>query len=146
MQIKPYFIKLSSYQDTASTGNVKGLELLEPLKLCGKNVLLVEDMIDTGTTMKAVLKKIDEIYHPKSLEVAIAFHKKNPKNLEHGGLFSKYTGFLVEDNFLIGYGLDYNELFRDMPHVCKINEEGIEKFKSTKPTIKRSQTTFLTKK
>ena len=128
LQIRPHFIKLSSYKNTGSTGEVKGLELLEPLQLQGKNVLLIEDMIDTGTTMKAVLNKIPQLYQPKTLEVAIAFHKKTRKNTEWG-YFGKYTGFLVEDNFCIGYGMDYNENFRDLPHLCEINELGIQTFK-----------------
>ena len=58
LQIRPHFIKLSSYKDTASTGLVKGIEALEGLNLTGKNILIVEDILDTGTTMKAVLAKI----------------------------------------------------------------------------------------
>mmetsp|Transcript_14869 Transcript_14869/g.18646 ORF Transcript_14869/g.18646 Transcript_14869/m.18646 type:complete len:96 (+) Transcript_14869:290-577(+) len=65
IQLKPSFVKLASYVDTASTGEVQGIELLEGLNITGKNVLLVEDMIDSGTTMKAVLNKIGTLFHPK---------------------------------------------------------------------------------
>ena len=91
-------------------------------------MLLVEDMIDSGTTMKAVLNKIDSLFRPKSLRTAIAFHKKTPKNIEWG-YFGNYTGFLVSDAFMIGYGLDYNGQFRDCPHLCEINAHGIETYK-----------------
>ena len=91
-------------------------------------MLLVEDMIDSGTTMKAVLNKIDALYRPKSLRTAIAFHKKTRKNAEWG-YFGNYTGFLVNETFTIGYGMDYNGHFRDCPHLCEINELGIETFK-----------------
>ena len=60
--IRQHFVRLQSYVDTATTGEVKGIELLEALKITGKNVLLVEDMIDSGTTMKAVLKKIETCF------------------------------------------------------------------------------------
>ena len=80
LQIRSHFIKLSSYKDTESTGKVKGIELLEALNITGKNVLLVEDMVDTGITMKAVLSKINAIYQPKSLKVCVAFYKKTLKN------------------------------------------------------------------
>ena len=88
--------------------------------LDGKNVLLVEDIIDTGTSMKAVLNKIEANFEPKTLRTAIAFHKMNPVNVEWG-YFADYTGFLVEQSFLIGYGIDYNNQFRDLSHLCKIN-------------------------
>ena len=52
-------MKLQSYEDTRTTGEVKGIEALESLNLTGKSILIVEDMIDTGTTMKAVLAKIE---------------------------------------------------------------------------------------
>ena len=82
----------------------------------GKNILVVEDLIDTGTTMKAVLERIQS-YKPKKWKVAVAFHKKTPLNVEWG-YFADYTGFLVPDLFVIGYGMDYNRLFRDLPHLC----------------------------
>ena len=126
--IRQHFVRLQSYVDTATTGEVKGIELLEALKITGKNVLLVEDMIDSGTTMKAVLKKIETCFQPKSLRTAIAFHKMTPKNVEWG-YFGEYTGFLVEEKFVIGYGMDYNELFRDLPHLCEINQHGIDTYR-----------------
>lgn len=99
--------------------------------MTNKNVLLVEDMIDTGTTMKAVLAKIKSTFAPKSLRTAIAFHKMTEKNADWG-FFGEYTGFLVEDKFAIGYGMDYNGHFRDLPHLCEINQLGIETFKKEK--------------
>ena len=131
LQIRPYFVKLSSYEDTESTGQIKGVEHLAQVPLHEKNVLIVEDMIDTGTTMKAVLQKIRSDYEPKSLKTCIAFHKKTPKNVAWGYV-GDYTGFLVDDSFVIGYGLDYNEHFRDLSHLCIINQHGIDTFKKSK--------------
>ena len=51
-----------------------------------------------------------------------------PKNVEWG-YFGEYTGFLVEEKFVIGYGMDYNELFRDLPHLCEINQHGIDTYR-----------------
>jgi len=84
-------------------------------------------MIDTGTTMKATLAKIRELYQPKSLEVALAFHKMTPKNLSFG-YFAKYTGFLVGEVFYVGYGCDYNRYFTDFNHFGELNELGISTF------------------
>ena len=128
IQIRPFFVKLSSYKNTETTGLIKGVEALEQIGLNGKNVLLVEDMIDTGTTMKAVLNKIHSMFQVKSLRSAIAFHKKTSKNVEWG-YFGHYTGFLVDNTFVIGYGMDINGHLRDIPHLCEISQLGIDTFR-----------------
>ena len=74
-------------------GQLKGVEHLEIVNIPGKNILIVEDMIDTGLTMKTVIDKI-MTYKPKQLKVAVAFHKKTPKNVDWG-YFADYTGFLM---------------------------------------------------
>ena len=63
-----------------------------------------------------------------SVEYAIAFHKRNSVNLEFN-FQGKYTGFTIPNYFVIGYGLDYNEKFRDLPHLCVINQAGKDKYK-----------------
>ena len=72
-------------------------------------------MYDTGNSM-SVLSEALTFMKPKSLAYAILFHKKQTENLEHN-FFAKYTGFLVPNHFVIGYGMDFNGLFRDMPHL-----------------------------
>jgi len=121
------FIKVKSYVDTASTGEVKILgmdNLVESLK--GKNVLIVEDLIDTGCTMKNLLKTMKK-YEPKQLKVATLMRKRTPLS---DGFAPDYVGFEIPDKFIIGYALDYNEYFRDLSHICTINQAGIEHFKS----------------
>jgi hypoxanthine phosphoribosyltransferase len=121
------FIKVKSYVDTASSGEVQILgmdNLVESLK--NKNVLIVEDMIDTGRTMKKLLKTMQK-YEPKTLKVACLMRKRTPLS---DGYAPDYVGFEIPDKFLIGYALDYNEYFRDLSHICTINPAGIEKFKA----------------
>lgn len=65
---------------------------------------------------------------PASLKYAIAFHKKNHKNI-HNNFFADYIGFFIPDVFVFGYGMDYNEYFREMSHLCVISKEGVEAFK-----------------
>ena len=68
-------------------------------------------------------------HSPKSVEAAVLLHKENPKNLKHN-FVAKYTGFTCPGGlFVIGYGMDYNELFREISHVCIITREAIEKYK-----------------
>lgn len=121
------FIKVKSYVDTASTGEVQivGMANLEE-SLKGRNVLIVEDMIDTGRTMQKLLKTMQK-YQPKTLKVACLMRKRTPLS---DGYAPDYVGFEIPDKFLIGYALDYNEYFRDLAHICTINQAGIEKFKS----------------
>ena len=94
----------------------------------GKNVLIVEDIYDTGHSMNSLLKHLLTL-EPASVKVAIAFHKKVEVNI-HLNYFANFTGFLIPNHFVIGFGLDYNEKFRELPHLCKINKHGIETFKT----------------
>ena len=129
VQISVDFIKVKSYVDTMSTGEVQiiGMQNLEE-SLKGKNVLIVEDMIDTGQTMQKLLKTMQR-YEPKFLKVSTLMRKRTPLS---DGFVPDYVGFEIPDKFLVGYALDYNEYFRDLSHICTINEAGIEKFKSSK--------------
>lgn len=119
------FIRLRSYLDDKSTGDIKisdGKDSLSDLK--GKNVLVVEDIIDTGLTMVKLLEHLKQ-HNPKSLRVASLLVKRAPTS---NGYRPDYTGFEVPNNFLIGYALDFNEYGRDLSHICAINENGKKKY------------------
>ena len=85
----------------------------------GRHILIVEDIFDSGSTIiktrEALLAK-----GTASLRFAVLFHKRNPKNLKHG-FWAEYTGFTIPDVFVIGYGMDYNQYYRDLSHLCVIN-------------------------
>uniref|UniRef100_A0A9J7X5P8 Hypoxanthine-guanine phosphoribosyltransferase n=1 Tax=Cyprinus carpio carpio TaxID=630221 RepID=A0A9J7X5P8_CYPCA len=98
------FIRLKSYQNDQSTGDIKVIGGDDLSTLTGKNVLIVEDIIDTGKTMKTLLELLKQ-YNPKMVKV-------------------------IPDKFVVGYALDYNEYFRDLNHICVINETGMEKYKA----------------
>ncbi len=117
------FIQLSSYRNTESTGNltVKGDVILD---LSNKEVLIVEDIIDSGNSMAKFLKFL-EVKTPKSVRIFTLVLKETKTSF----LFDvDYVGFLIPNKFVVGYGLDYNETFRDLPHLCVISPEGVEKF------------------
>jgi len=106
------FISASSYVGTESSGEVKiNLDIKGSIK--GKNVLLVEDIIDTGLTMKC-LKENLENRNPKSLKLASLLYK--PARLEHK-VDIDYLAFEIEDHFVIGYGLDYDGRYRELPYI-----------------------------
>lgn len=93
----------------------------------GKNILVVEDIYDTGSTI-IKCKETLHSYAPQSLKFAIIFHKKNPFNIQYNYI-ADYLGFMIPNYFVVGYGMDYNEYFRDMGHLCVINQEGIQALK-----------------
>ncbi|KAL8613086.1 hypoxanthine phosphoribosyltransferase 1 [Nucella lapillus] len=118
------FIRLKSYQNDKSSGTIQviGGDSLESLK--GKNVLVVEDIIDTGRTMQQLLQLLQAV-HPKSIKVASLLVKRTERGT---GYRPDYIGFEIPDRFVVGYALDYNEYFRDLNHIGVINEVGKKKY------------------
>jgi len=125
VQINCEFIRLKSYENDKSTDEVRitGLDSLQGLQ--GKNVLIVEDIIDTGKTMEKLLNTLRN-YNPKSIKVACLLRKRTPLS---SGYIPDYVGFEIPDKFVVGYALDYNEYFRDLLHICCISKEGIDKYR-----------------
>nr|XP_006633050.2 PREDICTED: hypoxanthine-guanine phosphoribosyltransferase [Lepisosteus oculatus] len=119
------FIRLKSYCNDQSTGEIKVIGGDDLSTLTGKNVLIVEDIIDTGKTMKTLLELLKQ-YNPKMVKVVSLLVKRTPRSV---GYRPDYIGFEVPDKFVVGYALDYNEYFRDLNHICVISEDGKEKYK-----------------
>lgn len=114
------YIRISSYDGTKSTGQVK---LLNDLKFdCeGRTVVIVEDIIDTGVSMNYLTKYIQEKYQPKRIIVVALFDKINARTAP---IKIDYSGkVLAQNDFLIGYGLDYKELHRNVPYVYIPDED-----------------------
>uniref|UniRef100_A0A9J7XT51 Hypoxanthine phosphoribosyltransferase n=1 Tax=Cyprinus carpio carpio TaxID=630221 RepID=A0A9J7XT51_CYPCA len=114
------FIRLKSYQNDQSTGDIKVIGGDDLSTLTGK------DIIDTGKTMKTLLELLKQ-YNPKMVKVASLLVKRTPRSV---GYRPDFVGFEIPDKFVVGYALDYNEYFRDLNHICVINETGMEKYKA----------------
>lgn len=111
------FIRLKSYEGTSSTGVVKQvLGLGENLK--GRDVILVEDIIDTGHTIVKLIEDV-KAQHPASLAVATLLFK--PEALCHD-VKPDYVGFSIPKKFIIGYGLDIDGLARNLPDIYAVKE------------------------
>ena len=111
------FIKLASYKGTKSTGNViTSIGLDEPLK--DRHVIIVEDIVDTGKTLYEFLPQLHN-QQPASLKIAALLHK--PAALVYP-LTIDYLGFSVPDKFLLGYGLDYDGLGRNLKEIYQLVE------------------------
>lgn len=112
------FIKLASYKGTRSTGNViTSIGLDEPLK--DRHVVIIEDIVDTGNTLH---KFLPQLYNqqPASLKIAALLHK--PEALEHP-IQIDYLGFSVPNKFLLGFGLDFDGLGRNLAEIYKLTED-----------------------
>jgi len=107
------FMAVSSYgSNTRSSGIVRILKDLEE-NIKGRHVILVEDILDTGLTLNYLLK-ILRSRQPASLEICALLVKDGKKGMD---LKPKYTGFVIPDNFIVGYGLDYDEKYRNLPYI-----------------------------
>lgn len=111
------FIALSSYGDgTQSTGNVR-LDMDITCNVDGKNVLIVEDIVDTGLTIQTLMHML-RLRNPRSIKLASLLYK--PSKLKHEVKID-YLGFEIEDRFVIGYGLDYAGRYRELPYLGVLN-------------------------
>ncbi|XP_028665645.1 hypoxanthine phosphoribosyltransferase 1, like isoform X1 [Erpetoichthys calabaricus] len=120
------FIRLKSYHSEESTNKVAVIGAEELCSLSKKNVLIVEDIVETGRTMMTLLPLL-EAHNPKMVKVVSLLVKRTPKSL---GYKPDYIGFEIPDKFLVGYALDYNEYFRDLSHICVLNENARQKYKA----------------
>ena len=112
------FIKLASYKGTKSTGNViTSIGLDEPLE--GRHVIVVEDIVDTGKTLHVFLPQLVN-QQPASLKIAALLFK--PDALQHKELHVDYLGFSVPVKFLLGYGLDFDGLGRNLREIYELEE------------------------
>ena len=103
------FVKLASYQGTMSTGKVKEVIGINE-DLCGRHLIILEDIIETGTTMKRMMYSRGT-RHPASVELCTLLFK--PERLKED-LGIKYVAFEIPNDFIIGYGLDYDQQARGL--------------------------------
>ncbi|ESO08138.1 hypothetical protein HELRODRAFT_75660, partial [Helobdella robusta] len=129
------FLQLSSYENVNSTGKLNFVTMKTIFNnFRGRNVLIIEDIIDTGFTMKELLNSLKE-YNCKSVNTVSLKLKIIPMCIDEFCLIVHtpiVAGFVIPDRFIIGYGADYNDYFRDLDHICIINELGKEELKKVK--------------
>jgi hypoxanthine phosphoribosyltransferase len=115
------FMAVSSYGSaTDSSGVVRILKDLDaPLE--GRAVLIVEDIVDSGLTLQYLLRNLGA-RNPASLEVCALLTKPERRKVE---LEAKYVGFEIPDRFVIGYGLDFEEKYRNLPYVATMTDEAV---------------------
>jgi hypoxanthine phosphoribosyltransferase len=109
------FIKLASYKGIKSSGQVLTAIGLD-VDLVGRDIIVIEDIVDTGNTLSKFLPQLEN-HHPASLKIAALLHK--PEAMVHP-IKIDYLGFNVPDKFLLGYGLDYDGLGRNIKEIYQL--------------------------
>ena len=108
------FIRISSYgHEQKSTNNLQAIDLTLP-NLHEKNVLIVEDIIDTGLTARFLTDLFKIKHHPKKLAFVALLNKKCARQIE---IEPDFYGFEIDDKFVVGYGLDYKGYYRNLPYI-----------------------------
>jgi hypoxanthine phosphoribosyltransferase len=114
------FMAISSYADgTRSSGVVKVVKDLST-NIEGYDVLVIEDILDSGNTLSH-LKKLLELRKPKSLKICTFFDKPDRRVVKD--LVADYVGKVIPDEFIVGYGLDFSEKYRNLPYVGALKPE-----------------------
>jgi hypoxanthine phosphoribosyltransferase len=112
------FVAISSYgKSTRSSGEVRLLKDLDS-GLEGRHVVIIEDIVDTGLTL-TYLQDILRARGPKSLKTACLLSKPSRRQVD---VKVDYVGFTIEDKFVVGYGLDYGEKYRNLPYIGVVTE------------------------
>lgn len=113
MPVKMEFISLSSYDSTVSSGKIKTINLTLP-NFKNENVLIVEDIVDTGLTLDFLLKYIKEHTNANKVELAVLFDKKCARKYD---VTPNYSAFEVDNKFIVGFGLDYIQMYRNLDFI-----------------------------
>ena len=111
LNVKYSFIHVSSYQGTSSTGRIRVKSWIDE-SIHDEYVLLVEDIVDTGLTLQHIVRYLKK-YNPRDFKIVTLIEK----TVHDHGVPLDFVGFRVDDKFLIGYGLDVDEKFRNLPYI-----------------------------
>ena len=111
------YVKASSYDGAVSTGNVKFEGKMPDVK--GRDVIIADDILDTGRTLKSVRDMLLEM-GAKSVECCVLLDKPSGRKVD---IKPKYCGGVVPNAFVVGYGLDYNEHYRNLPYIGVLKKE-----------------------
>lgn len=116
------FIQLSSYGcSTVSSGNVT-IKNDITMDIAGRDVLIVEDIIDTGLTIRHLVNTLTE-RQPRSIKVCAFISKKERREVD---VPIDYVGYVIENGFLVGYGLDYGEKYRTSSGIYRLDDDGFD--------------------
>lgn len=121
LPLKAESVSVASYEGTASTGTVTFVQNRMP-DLSGRHILLLDDILDTGRTLSAIKRRFESECSPLSVRIAVLLSKEVSRAEE---VDADYVGFEVGNEFVVGYGLDYNGEYRNLPLIGVLKERYI---------------------
>ena len=113
-----YMVVSSYHGGTQSSGEIKIVKDID-VSVKGRDIIIIEDIVDTGITLNTIVKLLKH-RGARSVEIACLLNKEARRVVP---VDVKYTGFFIPDEFVIGFGLDYNEMYRNLPYVGVLKEE-----------------------
>jgi hypoxanthine phosphoribosyltransferase len=113
-------VQTSSYKGGTTRGTLT-INSDMMLDVAGRDVLLVDDIFDTGHTLEKVIEMIDEL-RPKSVKSAVLLLKRGRQEVK---MRPDYVGFEIPDEFVVGYGLDYRDMYRNLPYLAALEESDL---------------------
>jgi len=122
LRIEIEFISSSSYGSSTKPGDERKVLDLIRTDLTGRNLLIVEDIVDTGWTVKGIIEILKK-KNPSDIAVCAFLDKPSRREVE---IDIDYVGYEVPDHFVVGYGLDFNEEFRNLPYIGVVKDEYIK--------------------
>lgn len=125
MPIRVGVIEASSYGGETTTRGELTINTELMIDITDRDVLLVDDIFDTGHTMVRVMEKMQE-YNPKSLRSAVLLRKEGRQEVQAE---PDFVAFNIPDEFVVGYGLDYDDLYRNLPYLASMEQEDLDKHK-----------------
>src|SRR5881396_1485389 len=120
--LKLHCLSVASYHGKAQTSGEVIFKQVAPPDVKDRHVLILDDILDSGHTLAAIRDKL-ETAHPRSIRVCVLLSKKKQRARE---VDADYLGFEIEDEFVVGYGLDYDERYRNLPCIGVLRKELIE--------------------
>ncbi len=115
--VRVHFMQVSSYGSSTESSGTVNLYFSSAFEVEDCDVLLVEDILDTGITMNYLLERL-RARNPRTMKTCVLLDKPARRKLD---IKADYVGFEIQDHFVVGYGLDYNELGRNMRHIAIID-------------------------
>jgi len=119
-QVEISCVRLASYSGTKSTGKLRGLETLGD-SFKGRHVIIVDDIFDTGHTLTAVIQRLREL-GAADIKICVLLEKKRRREV---AVKPDWTGFKIPDEFVVGYGLDYNGRYRGLKQIRVLEQQAI---------------------
>jgi len=110
------FIGVESYGASTSTSGVVKLRFETKTPLTGRDIIIVEDILDTGYTLQRVINLLLE-QNPASIKICVLLDKEERRRVP---IYADYVGFTIPDEFVVGYGLDFDEHWRNLPYISTV--------------------------